>query len=89
MNNKIKQLIIDKVATLNRNDLFREPIVAFSSAEDKRYDELKEIIGKWHQNPTEILSDAKSVISYFVPFTESVVEEPITVEHGSPLWGDF
>lgn len=88
MEKEIEGLIIDKVKSLDRSDLFRDPIVAFSSAKDKRYEDLKEIIGDWHQNPNEILANAKSVISYFVPFTERVVKEPLTVEKGSPLWSE-
>src|SRR5690625_1568780 len=84
----INKLIIEKVASLERPDLFREPLVGFSSAKDKRYGELKEIIGDWHLNPDELLEDAKTVISYFVPFTKEVVEEPKKVVGGSSLWGE-
>lgn len=88
LENQIEQLIVDKVAVLNRPDLFRKPIIGFSSAKDNRYSELKEIIGDWHLTPTELLPDAESVISYFVPFTELVVAEPKTVNDGSPVWGE-
>ncbi|SCM81053.1 conserved hypothetical protein [uncultured Sporomusa sp.] len=88
MKNQIEQLIVEKVALLNRPDLFRRPIVSFSSATDSRYSELKEIIGPWHLNPTELLPDAQSVISYFVPFTSLVVAEPKTVDGGSEAWGE-
>ena len=85
---KIEQIIIDEVKALNRSDLFRAPLTAFSSAYDERYLRLKEIIGEWHLSPLELLSDAKSVISYFVPFTKSVVLEPVNEKDGSPLWGE-
>ncbi|NLB81650.1 MAG: hypothetical protein GX800_08595, partial [Clostridiaceae bacterium] len=47
----IEQRIIDSLNELNRSDLFRSPIVAYSSAEDERYSKLKDIIGDWHLNP--------------------------------------
>ncbi len=84
---RIKEIISNKVSELKRPDLYREPLVSFSSADDERYDELKELIGEWHLTPKELLSDAKSVISYFVPFTEAVVKEPINMKEASPLWG--
>lgn len=84
----IEQLVASKVSDLNRPDLLRAPLVAFSSAHDPQYQELKKIIGPWHLNPTEILPEAESVISYFVPFTRAVVSEPKTVKDGSPLWGE-
>ena len=85
---KIKQIIVDEVAALNRPDLVREPLVAFSSAADQRYAELKQIVGTWHLTPAELLPDAKSVISYFIPLTEKVVLEPKNSVHGSLLWGE-
>ena len=85
---EIERIVIDMVEALKRPDLFRKPFVSFSAADDEKYIELKTLIGDWHLTPTEILSDAKSVISYFVPFTKEVVAEPKTVQHGSPLWAE-
>ena len=88
MKKDIEQLIIKEINALKRSDLFREPIVEFSSAKDDRYEELKEVIGEWHLNPTELLPEAESVISYFVPFTKDVISQPKTVKDGSPLWAE-
>jgi len=88
MEKEITKIVVDEVAALNRSDLFREPLVAFSSAEDPRYGELKSIIGEWHHHPKELLPEADGIISYFVPFTEEVAKEPNTTKDGSPLWGE-
>ena len=88
MEKEIAQLIKSEMAALNRPDLFRSPLISYSSADDKRYLELKEIIGDWHSSPFELLPDAKSIISYFVPFTKKVVFEPQNVSNGSPLWAE-
>lgn len=88
MEREIGEIISNKVNELNRPDLYRQPLVSFSSADDERYDELKELIGEWHLTPSEFLPDAKSVISYFVPFTKDVVKEPKKMKDGSPLWGE-
>lgn len=84
----IKKIVEDMVEKLNRPDLFRAPLVAFSDANDVRYLELKELIGDWHNTPKELLPEAQSVISYFVPFTKQVVMEPKTVKDGSALWSE-
>lgn len=84
----VTKIIADTVAELGRPDLFRHPLVGFSSAQDARYAELKTLIGPWHLLPTELLPSAKSVISYFVPFTKSVVSQPKTTEHGAALWAE-
>ena len=85
---KIEALIKGEMGKLHRPDLFREPLVGFSSAKDYRYVKLKELIGDWHLHPLEILPEADGIISYFIPFTKEVVEEPKTVKHGSPKWGE-
>ena len=85
---EIGKIITDSVRSLNRSDLFRAPIVAFSSADDERYSELKTLIGEWHLLPTELLSSAKSAISYFVPFTKEVAYEPKTTQGSSYLWSE-
>lgn len=85
---EIEEIISNKLNELNRLDLYRKPLVSFSSANDKRYEELKEIIGEWHLTPSELLSDAKSVISYFIPFTKNVAKAPTKMKDASPLWGE-
>ena len=88
MEKRISQIVAEQIATLNRSDLFRQPIVAFSSAHDPAYQELKTVIGPWHQTPTEILPEAQSVISYFVPFTKPVKLQPRQEENSSLLWSE-
>ncbi len=88
LNAAIEGIIQKEVRELNRPDLFRAPIMAVSSALDLRYPELKNIIGDWHLNPRELLHDAQSVISYFVPLTRPVIAQPIQTDDGSPLWGE-
>ena len=88
MEKEILRIIQTEISALNRGDLFRPPLVAYSSAHDKRYTRLKEIIGDWHLSPFQLLPDAESIISYFVPFTRDVVYEPMSTKDGSPLWAE-
>lgn len=84
----IVYLIREQVEKANRPDLFREPICAFSSAEDEKYHMLKRIIGDSHCDPIELLPDAKSVISFFVPFTQMVTKSAKNEEPVSEIWGE-
>lgn len=88
LEDKIKSIITSEVQLLNRQDLFRAPLIAFSSAHDERYTELKSLIGDWHLLPTQLLPSSHSVISYFVPFTKEVAEAPKNAVQESPLWGE-
>lgn len=88
LSTRMKQTIIKAVQDINRPDLFREPLIGFSSANDPSYQELKTIIGPWHRLPGELLDEAVSVISYFVPFTRAVVMGPTSTVDASYVWGE-
>ena len=66
---RIRELVNETVKAAGRPDLFREPLCAFSAAGDARYEDLKTLVGPWVKSPRELLPDARSVISCFVPFT--------------------
>lgn len=85
---RIADIIESGVAELERPDLFRTPLVGFSAADDPRYHALKEIVGDWVREPVELFPDAKSVISYFVPFTKLVARSTRKTERETPLWGE-
>jgi len=85
---EIQKIIEEKFAELNRPDLIRTPIVAFVSAKDPKFAELKTIIGPWHQLPADFLPEAETVISYFIPFTKEVALAPKNEPDGSPIWSE-
>lgn len=88
MESQIRKIIGDTLAELNRPDLYRSPLVAFSSAHDPEYSRLKNIIGDWHLLPVELLTEAKSAISYFIPFTREVALAPRKAANPSALWAE-
>ena len=85
---EIQRIIEEKFAELNRPDLIRTPLVAFVSAHNPKYQELKTIVGPWHQLPTDFLPEAESVISYFIPFTKEVALGPKNEPDGCPVWSE-
>ncbi len=85
---EIQKIIEEQFAALNRSDLIRTPLVAFSSAQDPRFAQLKDIIGPWHQLPTDFLPEAQSVISYFIPFTKEVALGPKREPEGCSVWAE-
>ena len=81
-------IIEQAIEELGRSDLYRKPLVAFSDARDPRYEELKDIVGQWVKTPLEFLPAARTVISYFVPFTKEVVLARQRDAQESALWGE-
>jgi epoxyqueuosine reductase QueG len=76
---RIKEQIDDLVLNSPQNvvpdlgmiRIFDPPLVGVASVEDALWDKLKEadVVGPQHMSPQEWLVGAKSVISYFIPFT--------------------
>ncbi len=70
---EIVEIINNSLLESEYREFFREPLVTFSSAKDPLYRELKDIIGPHHILPQDILEDAKTVVSFFLPFSEALV----------------
>ncbi len=62
------------VKELDNMTIYDEPIIGVASAKDPLFLKLKDIdaIGPHHMTPREWLPNAKSVISYFLPFSLKV-----------------
>lgn len=65
---------------------WREPVTGVAAADDPLFPLLKEIIGPNHALPGELVPGAKSVLVFFLPFSESVVASNITGEESSQEW---
>ncbi|MFX1520524.1 MAG: epoxyqueuosine reductase [Promethearchaeota archaeon] len=65
---------------------WEEPLIAFASAYDPLFLKLKTVISKTHSLPTELLKDAETVISYFVPFKKEVVLSNVKGKNCSEEW---
>ena len=54
--------------------IFEQPLIGFAAAEDPIFKEYKkeEVIGSLYVLPEEWLPEAKTVISYFLPFSENI-----------------
>jgi len=50
------------------------PLVGFAAADDPLFADLKRVVSGTHALPRELLSSARTVIAYFIPFAESVPE---------------
>lgn len=83
----IEDFLIEYKKTSNVSlNLWSSPTIAFADAKDHLFLHLKQIINKNHQLPIEILKNAKTVISYFIPFTQEVVSSNSIYERASEVW---
>lgn len=90
MNKKVKELIYKYVKEYSEKKEIKtkwgQPIVKFSDANDKMFIKLKEIVSPTHGLPKDFLEDAKTVISYFIPFDPSVANSNIKGKYSSKKW---
>jgi epoxyqueuosine reductase QueG len=70
----IKSLIAQTVRGAQTVTRYREPLVAFAAAEDPRFRDLRAIVGPGHMLPHDLLPGARSVISFFLPFSPDIPE---------------
>jgi epoxyqueuosine reductase QueG len=51
-----------------------DPLIGFADANDPLFLKLKTVIGKTHKHPLELLTNAHTVVVYFIPFKEEMVK---------------
>lgn len=83
----IEYFIKESAAQAESRDYFRSPLVGFSSADDPLYDRVVEIVGPHHQRPKDFLPNAKTVISFFIPFRKTTVRTNRSNGPVAELWG--
>jgi epoxyqueuosine reductase QueG len=65
---------------------WKTPLVAYANAHDALFPQLKEIIRPTHATPIELLDSAQTVITYFLPFDESVPRGNQPGRYASEAW---
>lgn len=93
MKSKITEWICDFVKNYAEatgiNIGWGEPIVGFADAYSPYIQNLPEIISRTHILPQQVISDAKIVIAYYVPFTKSLADMNNTdTQYASKEWAD-
>lgn len=62
------------IEDLGGMQLFEKPLIGVAASDDPLWETLKkvDVVGPHHLTPVEWMSEAKSVVSYFLPFSEAV-----------------
>jgi epoxyqueuosine reductase len=63
-----------QVAEAGTVTCYREPLIAFVAADDPRLADLRRHVEPTHMLPQDLLPNARSVVSFFLPFEAAVVE---------------
>lgn len=82
----IESEILSLIENSNKSTKYRKGLVGFADAQNPKFYELKQLIGKHHLLPSDLLPNAKSVVSFFIPFTEDLVKNNKAGEYASRDW---
>jgi len=82
----IKLTVIKYDANNTAYKYWKVPIIKIISANNKKLKSLKSSVSAEHLLPDDILPDAKSIISFFIPFTENIVNSNIEGKMASKEW---
>ena len=63
-----------------------EPLIAFSDAHDRLFLRLKAVVSERHALPTDLMKNAETVISYFIPFRKEIVLSNMGGQNSSREW---
>ena len=74
LKDKIENFIKEAAVNPGTEIRYREPLVGYASARDPIFEEMKKIIGSHHLHPKEIFPEAKTVVSFFLPFEKELVK---------------
>ncbi|MFX1529794.1 MAG: epoxyqueuosine reductase [Promethearchaeota archaeon] len=90
MQEEIKDLIngfIEDFKVVNNIETkWGESIIAFANAKDPIFLQLKQVVDEDHKLPHELLKNANSIISFFIPFNEDVVFSNSNGMNASKKW---
>jgi epoxyqueuosine reductase len=70
----ITAVIRHQVAEASTVTAYRQPLVGFAAADDSRFYDLRRVVEPTHLLPNDLLSGARSVVSFFLPFAPWVLE---------------
>lgn len=90
MKNRTTQEIVDFVAEYQKKEAIMTtwgvPLIRFADAADPLFEQLKTAVSPTHAVPQDLLANAGTVISFFLPFPKSVTATNIKERLSSSEW---
>ena len=82
----IQECIVSFETENGLTDIWRSPLMAALSVDNPMIPELRKAVSQDHLLPGELLTGAKSIIVYFIPFENRIVESNLMGEAASEEW---
>ena len=82
------QLILEDCREQNQSVIWNKPILRFADAEDPYFEKFRELIRPDHHMPRDFLPEARTVISWFMPFLPEIEKSNRGGDRPSCEWAD-
>lgn len=69
----IREGIKETVRGFGGKTVYRAPLIGFASADNPGFGKLSAVAGRGHLRPQDLLPGARSVVAFFLPFSEELV----------------
>ena len=88
MDEFVSRFIRDYVANeqIKQKTRYREPVVGFARASNPEFLKLKGIVRPSHKLPSDLLSNAETVIVIFLPFSNAIIDGNASGDKPSKAW---
>jgi epoxyqueuosine reductase QueG len=86
ISNHIKEFVANYNLLNKTETQWDEPLIVFADANDPMFLNLKKIVSSSHALPTDFIEDAKTVITFYIPFKEEVNISNVKSEESSHEW---
>lgn len=84
----ITEFIRNMVRTSSQQEFYQEALVGFAAADDPLYNTLVDAMGRKMLTPRDIMPEAQTVVTYFIPYSEKILK---AVQAGGKInqtWSD-
>jgi epoxyqueuosine reductase len=75
MHSFIRNMIVELVNQSQTQTTYRTPLVGMTAADNPGFARLKELVGPGHLLPHDLLPEARTVVAFFVPFSEELIRQ--------------
>ena len=83
---EIQSYIVEYCRKHQQEVIWECPIVKYAAADDPRFEQLKELVVPDHYLPADYLPEAKTVLSYFLPFKKEIEMSNRGGTEASEIW---
>jgi epoxyqueuosine reductase QueG len=73
MKKYIEECIKDFVKNTHQKTKYREPIVGFADAMNPEFNRIRSFTHEGHLLPQDLMSEGKTIVSFFIPFTKELI----------------